>query len=57
MGSSELLAISVPLSGTSSDEESEALPDNRVYFTKASARNQAFHPPIAKIMLWIRLVN
>ncbi|CAH0193132.1 hypothetical protein SRABI36_01802 [Pedobacter sp. Bi36] len=33
MSSSELFAISVPLSGTSSDEGSEALPDNRVYFT------------------------
>ena len=40
MSGSELLAISVPLSGTSSDEESEALPDNRVYLIKFCALKQ-----------------
>ncbi|MDQ0969053.1 hypothetical protein QFZ20_004456 [Flavobacterium sp. W4I14] len=34
MSGSVLLAFSVPLFGTSSDEESEALPGNRVYLTK-----------------------
>jgi len=32
-----LLALSVPLFGTSSDEGSEALPCNRVYLSKAGA--------------------
>ncbi|NMN38903.1 hypothetical protein FHT22_003988 [Pedobacter sp. SG918] len=35
-----LLAFSAPLSATSSDEGSEALPGNRVYLTKFGALKQ-----------------
>jgi hypothetical protein len=42
MSGSVPLAISALLSGTSSDEGSEALPGNRVYSTWVGARNSNF---------------